>query len=138
MIKKYEKACKESGMSEEKIREIRKIFDRDYKNLKYENCSMEKYEYSCCSLYLENEDGDYVFDIPDPTCNVEDIALHNLEMEKLMKLLGTIGKENRELILAAFDKDIKLKDYAAEHGMEKWEAEVQVEKILIYLKNFMV
>ncbi len=32
----YERACRQAGLSEEKIREIRKVFDTDYKQMKRE------------------------------------------------------------------------------------------------------
>ena len=52
----YEKACQEAGMEEEKIRELRRGFDADYKRLKRENAEKDKIGYSVILLSALEEE----------------------------------------------------------------------------------
>lgn len=73
----YERACKQAGLPEEKIREIRKVFDADYKSWKREKKTRREAGFVDFSLdWLMNPDTDVCcFDIPDPEMDVERMIL---------------------------------------------------------------
>lgn len=112
----YERACKQAGLPEEKIREIRKMFDTDYKRVKREKQERKEAGVVYYSLeYLKNPEGDSCyFDIPDPNMDVEQIVMHGLELEQLREILNRISPKDKQFILDC---------YAAEWGEEKDIAE---------------
>lgn len=108
----YEKACQEAGMEEEKIRELRRGFDADYKRLKREKRAKRQSGYTFCLLSeIEMEDsngktGEWV----DQDVNIEEEAINNYELGQLRKVLGEMTDDDREFILASFK---------GEHGSEQ-------------------
>ena len=112
----YERACKEAGLPEEKIMEIRRLFDADYKRMKREKQAREDAGFVYYSLeQLRNPDEDVCyFEMADPDMDVEQMTLHKLDMEKLMAVLALIPEEERLFILDCF---------AAEWGARKEIAE---------------
>lgn len=79
MIYKYEMACKEAGLSEEKVVEIRRMFDNDKKKLKRENERMEKENIRYFSMNQVEEDDDFgEYSIADPRVDVEMSVLHKM------------------------------------------------------------
>ncbi len=116
----YEMACIEAGLPEEKIKEIRRVFDADYKMLKRQNAVIQSEEISFLSLeMLQNPEGDSApFYIMDPELDVERIVLHRLDLEKLYKVLNRIQKKDKEFILDCFDGEWGARNKIAEkYGM---------------------
>ena len=112
----YERACIEAGMPEEKIMEIRRLFDADYKRLKREKQERKEAGVVYYSLeHLRNPDGESCyFEIPDPNMDVEQRVLHELELEQLREILNRLSPRDKQFILDC---------YAAEWGEEKDIAE---------------
>lgn len=102
MKKKYEDACREAGLSEKEIREIRKVFDSDRKALKREHKYQKRYGVEFRSLSASDDSGEEL-DIEDPDMDVEEIALHNIRLEKLRVFLEELQEEDREFILDCFE-----------------------------------
>ena len=103
----YERACVEAGMPEEKIKELRRMFDAEYKKLKREKEAKTDVEYGIYSLELlqSPDKGAGYFDIPDPDMDVEKRILHKIDMERLREVLNMISPEQREFILDCFDAE---------------------------------
>ena len=100
-------------MAEEKIREIRKVFDADYKRLKRQDKAIEREGLDFFSLecLMDPGNGANCYDFIDPGFDVENIIIHKLDLERLNKILGMISSKNREFILDCFNSD---------HGDRNW------------------
>ena len=119
MIYKYEMACREAGLSEEKIREIDRVFDSDKKKLKARKKSrMEEHEkngFATQSLTaLGTLDDGSDLEVADPGMDIEGDKIRAWEHERLQVLLARLPEE---------DKDLLLQYYGAEHGGKKELAE---------------
>lgn len=118
MICKYESACKQAGLSEDKIQEIRRFFDSEKKRLKRRREAHDKCGYSFMSVQdlIENRDGWDIetFDIPDGSTDVEAEICHKMDLEKLDVLLMELSEEDREFLLTCYEhtdiSDVKLSE----------------------------
>jgi len=118
---KYERACMEAGLPEEKIQEIRRMFDADYKSMKRRKQAKKERKFVYYSLELlkaPEEDDVCYFDYPDPDMDLEQMMLHQLDLERLDEVLATIPEEERLFILDCFDKEWGAqKEIAEKYGM---------------------
>ena len=110
MIYKYEMACKEAGMNEEQIAEIRRFFDAEKKHLLRDKRAREKqgitFSYITTSEEESEEAGDLDSrEIVDENFNLEEMIIHKFQMEKLNKVLGELSDEDREFLLSLFSFD---------------------------------
>ena len=90
MIYEYERACKEAGLSEEKIKEIGRMFDAEKKRLKRRKIAKEKSEWGYFSIdgeLFKTERDQGTMDIPDPNTNVERDVIEQCEMDENTKVL---------------------------------------------------
>lgn len=107
MIYKYEIACREAGLSEERIKEIRKIFDDDKKKLKRENECMEKNDityYSVFGVRPEYEDME-AYDIEDPSVNVEMEVIRKWEIEQLARFMKELSVDDRKFLYLYYEEN---------------------------------
>lgn len=109
MIYKYEKACKDAGMSEEQIDEIRRFFDAEKKRLKRRRKAHDK----CGFVFLSVQEmiDQYrgwdieTFDIPDMATDVEAEIFHKMDLERLDMFLMELSDDDREFLLTCFSHD---------------------------------
>ena len=105
MIYKYEIACREAGLSDEKIKEIRKVFDDDKKKLKRENECMEKREITYYSIFDVDPEYDFMsYEIADPSVNIEQDMIKKWEVEQLMIFVGELPLHDQEFLIAYFEE----------------------------------
>ena len=103
----YELACKEAGMPEENIAELRRMFDADKKKLKRLNRKLESQEDAFCILHLsdfhvEDQSGDFDYDAPDLTVDVEEDVMHCMMLDQMRGFLNELNQEDRRFILTYF------------------------------------
>ena len=106
---KYEIACREAGLSEEKTAEIRRFFDAEKKKLKRRKVAKEKCGYTFFSTesiieFYKSGSLDS-FDIPDCNTDVEEEAIVNVELERLRVYLDEFAEEDKEFLLECFSGD---------------------------------
>lgn len=107
MIIKYEIACREAGLSEEKTAEIRRFFDAEQKKLKRRKEAKDKSQ--LCFVSVEEmaekvqDDDISTYDIPDPNMNTEAMAIHGVELSVLKSCMDEWSEEDREFLLACFE-----------------------------------
>ena len=108
MLYKYEIACKNAGLNQEQINEIRKVFDVDRRRLKRENVKMEQenIRYGSVDDIDDNFDGVEKRDIEDPRFNIELDYIKKWEMEQLQRFLTELTEEEREFLLVCFDESV--------------------------------
>ncbi len=116
----YEKACREAGLPEEKIKEIRRMFDADYKRLKRRKAAKNRTDHIFYSFELMIHPGGdsspYYFQ--DPDIDVEKIVHHRLDLERLQGVLNRIPVRDMEFILDCFDAEWGARKQVAEkYGM---------------------
>lgn len=121
MIYQYEMACKEAGMSEEAIAEIRRMFDADYKKLKRLNNKLNDEDDSLTIFHLSafstEEGSDLEYDPEDPNTDVEGSVIQGMLLDELDGYLGELEESDRHLILTYFSfKSKAVKQTAAELG----------------------
>lgn len=138
MIYKYEMACKEAGLSEENIKEIRQIFDTDKKKLKRENEAMEKNGIRYFSISDVNEEAEEIGDyaLIDTSVNVEMDVIKKMEIEKLMCYLEELPVEDREFLYFYFEEP-KANDtvIARKLGLPRTTVQSRRKKLLEKLRN---
>ena len=133
----YELACREAGMSEEEIRNTRKIFDADRKALKRENELIEQQKIIVFSIDANRDKYNEALNVPDKECNVEEEAIYAVELERLMECLDRLTDEEREVILALYDPTIKYEQYARDRGVPQSTLRRRAERIFQRLKKMM-
>lgn len=107
MIIKYEIACREAGLSEEKTAEIRRFFDAEQKKLKRRKEAKDKSQ--LCFVSVEEmaekvqDDDISTYDIPDPNMNTEAMAIAKMELDILKTCMEELSAEDREFLLACFE-----------------------------------
>jgi hypothetical protein len=140
MIYEYELACKEAGLSEEKIKEIRRMFDAEKKRLKRRKVAHDK----CGWGFFAIEDlmvGSILhrkgaFDIPDAGMSVEEEIIHRLDLERLNKLLEEMDPDDKEFLLDCFESR-KGTDNAAQekHGLSRGQVQYRKRKLVNMLRE---
>lgn len=136
MIYKYEKACKDAGMPEEQIAEIRRMFDAEYKRMKYQKeARIESgIGYFTIEQLAEAAGDDYCgFDIADEM-NLEEDFIHSLDMERMLCILNTFPDEDREFLLTVYEgthgNQTKLaNDMGISLSALKWRKKSLLEKL---------
>lgn len=104
MIYMYEMACKEAGLPEEQIAEIRKMFDADYKRFSRRKKAKEKNNISWISMTdMSGSESEADYELTDETIDVEDTVLHQMELEELQGYLEELTDDDREFLLAMFE-----------------------------------
>lgn len=109
MIIKYEIACREAGLSEEKTAEIRRFFDAEQKKLKRRKEAKDKSQ--LCIVSVEEmaervqDDDISTYDIPDPEMNTEAMAIEKMELAILKNCMEELNAEDREFLLACFESE---------------------------------
>lgn len=108
MLYKYEIACKNAGLNQEQINEIRKVFDVDRRRLKRENVKMEQenIRYGSVDDIDDSFDGMEKRDIEDPRFNIELDYIKKWEMEQLQRFLTELTEEEREFLLVCFEESV--------------------------------
>lgn len=105
MIYKYYLACKEAGLSDEKIREIDQVFDRDKKKVAYDKAVREEegIVFNSLSSFLDKDGEEIEF----PACE-EDVAekvLRQIEIDLMTECLHELPKEDMEFLYRLFSGD---------------------------------
>lgn len=137
MIYKYEIACKEAGLSEERIKEIRKIFDDDKKKLKRSMKFREEagIVFNSLTALAEEYGGDEENGL-DSGFNLEETVIHNWELEKLDICLNELSADDREFIIAVFSEERgTIFKMAKEMGIPRSTLMYRKEKILKSIKK---
>ena len=137
MYLKYEKACIEAKMTKEEIKEIRKIFDRDKKKLKEQKQLWQKKNYVFFSMDNELEDIDEGFCYADENVNVEEEAIDNACMQKLLECLSQLSEDEKEDVLARFDPKVSFVKYARNRGIPKTTLIRKTDKVVEKLRKMM-
>ena len=124
MIYEYELACKEAGLSEEKIKEIRRMFDAEKKKLKRRKAAKERYGWGFFAIEDLTVGGILhhkgAFDIPDAGMSVEDEIIHQLDLERLNECLAEFEPEDKEFLLDCFKCERGAETYTMEkYGMTR-------------------
>ena len=109
MLYKYEIACQQAGLSEEKTAEIRRMFNAQYQKLYREKVTRNR---SNCEVWhmvdLYGRDGEKgTYEVADPSVNVEEDLIHQMDLEKLHEVLAELDPEDREFILEYFEGENK-------------------------------
>lgn len=116
MIYQYEMACMEAGMSEAEIKEIRKLFDLEYKRLQRENERRERYGIEMLHLEgmigTDGEEGSY--QIADTAPSIEEAFIHQCDLTRLNELLAEMDDADREFLLDCFDMECCALKYLSE------------------------
>lgn len=140
MIYEYELACKEAGLSEEKIKEIRRMFDAEKKKLKRRKIAKDK----CGWGFFAVEDlivGDILhhkgaFDIPDAGISVEDEIIYKLDLERLNELLKEMDPDDKEFLLDCFESRKGTDNVAQEkHGLNRGQVQYRKRKLVNMLRE---
>ena len=110
MIYKYELVCKEAGLSEEQIAEIRKFFDAEKKRLAYDKKTRQ--DNGISFSYIQNVDQNYdgdsdmeELDFVDENFDLEELIIHKLQLEKLSQALSELPETDREFLLAYYSEE---------------------------------
>lgn len=139
MIYEYERACKEAGLSEEKIKEIRRMFDAEKKRLKRRKIAKEKSEWGYFSIdgeLFKTERDQGTMDIPDPNTNVERDVIEQCEMEQLRELLNALAPEDKRFLMDYYQGEYGEKMVLAEkYGMTIQQANYRKNKLLERLRK---
>lgn len=141
MIRKYEIACEEAGLSKEKIKEIAQVFDTQKKNLKYEQAALEKAyaEEGLCVLSISGVLGSAIegdFEIPDPEQDVHEMVYQKMLLDKLQGFLSEMEDCDRRLLLAFYDKSrCAQMNLLKELGISRETARWRVKKLFEELKD---
>lgn len=137
MIYQYEMACKEAGMSEEAIKELRKMFDTDYKHVKRQKEQRMKTGYAFTAIdRIQDIDGEIgTVDIADDF-DLEEDFIHRCDLGRLDEILQELSDEDRAFILDAFDQEVKtVKALAEKYEMSFYAARYRRDKLLAWLRE---
>lgn len=112
MIYKYELACKEAGMEESMIAEIRKFFDAELKKLNRDKKARERagIVFNSLSALVEEYDGLGEYEISDERSNPESIVLNELSVKHLKMRMQELSVDDREFLIEIFSGE-----YGIEH-----------------------
>lgn len=104
MIYKYELACKEAGLSEEQIKEIRQMFDNDKKQLKREKEYMSVHNIGVFSPDAVQRDGEIIgYVVPDQVLDIEAEIIKKAELVKLNQVLQFLSEDEREFLSVCYE-----------------------------------
>ena len=138
MLYKYEIACQQAGLSEEKTAQIRRMFHAQYQKLYREKATRNRL--NCEVWHMEDlygrdgEKGSY--EIADPAVNIEEECIHQMELDRLREVLSMISEEDRCFILEYFEGEGKFLDALAnKYGLTRNQAIVKKRKLIRLLRN---
>jgi len=141
MIYKYEIACREAGLSEEKIAEIRRFFDAEKKKLKRENDVIEKtkFQYFSMNEAIDEERGITIYDVGDMNADTEMDAIKLWELEKLREYMSELSYEDQEFLYACFEDSRGAETRIAKKlGIPRQTVQYKKKKLIDHLrKKFM-
>ena len=134
----YERACKEAGLPEEKIKEIRRVFDADYKKLKRKKATKNRADLFFCSFELlkdpKSDLSPYFFQ--DLEVDVEKMIIHTMDLDKLHEVLERIPVRDREFIMDCFEAEYGgMEQVAEKYGLTLGAAKVQRIRIIKRIKK---
>lgn len=140
MIIKYEIACREAGLSEEQTAEIRKYFDAEKKKLNRRRETRRENGVYYLSIEGMQERAEYdeqdTYDIPDLNTDVEEMAMHTWELERLNQLLDELSKDDKEFLLACFAEERGSEcELARRMGVSRDTVRWRKEKLVKMLKE---
>lgn len=106
MIYKYEMACKEAGLTEKQIAEIRKFFDGEKKKLKRSVKFREEegIVFNSLTALADEYDGDEENGL-DAGFNLEETVIHAMDLQKLNMCLNELSVDDREFIYEVFSEE---------------------------------
>lgn len=138
MLYKYEIACRQAGLSEETTAEIRRMFNAQYQRMYREREARKRSVYEFWyteDLYgRDGEKGTY--EIADPSVNIEEELIHQMDLEKLREVLKELSPEDREFILEYFEGENKFLDRMSEkYGLTRNQVIGRKRRILKQLKS---
>lgn len=140
MIIKYEIACREAGLSEEKTAEIRKFFDAEKKKLNRRRETRKENGIYYLSIEGMQECTDYedqdTYDIADLNTDVEATAIHSWNLERLNQLLDELPENDKEFLLACFAEERGSEcELARRMGVSRDAVRWRKEKLVKILKE---
>jgi DNA-directed RNA polymerase specialized sigma subunit len=136
MIYKYEMACREAGLPEEQIAEIRRMFDAEYKRLGRRKKAKEKNNISWISTTdMSGADSETEYELADENTDVEGMVLHQMELEELQGYLDELTEDDRKFLLAMFEDVENANQRMAEKlGLTIGQVRYRKEKLLKMLR----
>lgn len=136
MIYKYEMACREAGLPEEQIAEIRRMFDAEYKRLGRRKKAKEKNNISWISTTdMSGSESESDFELADENTDVEGMVLHQMELEELQGYLDELTEDDRKFLLAMFEDVENANQRMAEKlGLTIGQVRYRKEKLLKMLR----
>lgn len=105
MEERYEQACRDAGLSDEKTAEIRRLLDRNKKKLRYEKKLREKLGVVFNSLEAIPEYDPNLLKASREQTQVEEIVIRKEESVRLAECIGKLGCEEQELLLIIYRND---------------------------------
>jgi len=128
MNKKYEDACRNSGLSKDEIAKIRNAIDNEKKKLKREKI----YRKERGIIFVNVDD---ITDFSDDL-DIEELAINKVMLKKLDDILNDFPVADREFILSSFSGDRGfLSRYAKEHGINRSTALRKRDRLFEKIKN---
>ena len=139
MIKMYEAACKNAGLTEEQTAEIRRMFDADYKRLARRNKAQTRNNIVTVSVTAITAEYDELgdFEIPDDSNNPEELVLKEIELMELRELLNEYSEEDKDFLLGCFDAEMGCAAAGEKLGLTKNQAHYKKTKMLEELRKKM-
>ena len=136
MIYKYEMACREAGLPEEQIAEIRRMFDAEYKRLGRRKKAKETNNISWISTAdMSGADSETEYELADENTDGEGMVLHQLELEELQGYLDELTEDDRKFLLAMFEDVENANQRMAEKlGLTIGQVRYRKEKLLKMLR----
>lgn len=138
MIYKYELACREAGLTEEQIANIRKVFKEQYDRMAYEKNVREKLgiTFNNFSSFGLDEDEDETIDFADPDTDVEEEALHEIELGILRDCIKELPVDDREFLYAYYGGEYGVETaLAKKYGVPRTTLQRRKERLLKRLKK---
>ncbi|MDO4648458.1 MAG: hypothetical protein Q4B26_07385 [Eubacteriales bacterium] len=136
MIIKYEMACKEAGLSEEKTAEIRRMFDADNKRVKRMRERKEREGISWVSVTDMSREEAEDFELEDMNVDVEGSVIHSLTLHELRGYLMELPEEDREFLYDCFaDCPDANKRVAEKYGMTIGKVRYKKLKLIELLRE---
>ena len=136
MIYKYEMACRDAGLPEKQIAEIRRMFDAEYKRLGRRKKAKEKNNISWISTTdMSGSESESDFELADENTDVEGMVLHQMELEELQGYLDELTEDDRKFLLAMFEDVENANQRMAEKlGLTIGQVRYRKEKLLKILR----
>lgn len=137
MLYKYELACREAGLTEEKTKEIRQMFDTEYKRLKRRKQRQKKYGISAISVTdMSGTENECDYELEDPNNNVEEIVLHKMDLKDLQRHLQELPEEDRDFLYDYYSCGDKPLVYMSEKcSLTKNQVRYKRDRLIMLLRN---